>query len=106
MASQADRGSALLTVDIRLPEPELVAILEKRCARFGTVKFIRLLPIAKDNMHRFAFVRMSTMAETMDLGIAVGGSTLGSGAVALRLEAYVEGTRARKQDERATPRKR
>ena len=87
----------MLTVNIRLPDPELEAILGKRCSKFGTVKFIRLLPVAKDNLHRFAFVQMSTLAETMDLAIAVGGSTLGSGAVALCLEADFEGTRARRQ---------
>ena len=45
------------------------------------------MPIAKNALHRFAFVQMSTLAETMDLASAAGGSTLGSGAVALRLEA-------------------
>ena len=80
----------MLRVDIRLPEPELTAILEKYCAKFGTVKFIRLLPISKDKLHRFVFVQMSTLAETMDLAVAVGGSTLSSGAVALCLEAPVE----------------
>ena len=77
----------MLTVNIRLPEPELEAIIQKRCAEFGTVKFIRLMPIAKNALHRFAFAQMSTLAETMDLASAAGGSTLGSGAVALRLEA-------------------
>ena len=81
------RGDTLLTVNIRLPEPELEAIIQKRCAEFGTVKSIRLMPIAKNTIHRFALVRMSTLAETMDLANAAGGSTLGSGAVALRLEA-------------------
>ena len=77
----------LLTLNIQLAEPELVATLKKRCSKFGTVKFVRLLPIAKDNLHRFAFVQMSTLAETMDLAMATGGSTLGSGAVALCLNA-------------------
>jgi len=77
----------LLTVDIHLPEPELEAIIRRRCAEFGKVKFIRLMPVAKNSLHRFAFVQMSTLAETMDLASAAGGSTLGSGAVALRLEA-------------------
>ena len=77
----------MLSVNIRLPEPELAAILEKYCTKYGTVKFIRLLPVSKDNLHRFAFVQMSTLAETMDLAVAVGGSTLSSGAVALCLEA-------------------
>ena len=81
------RRTPLLTVNIRLPEPELEAIIQKRCAEFGTVKFIRLMPIAKNALHRFAFVQMSTLAETMDLASAAGGSTLSSGAVALRLEA-------------------
>jgi hypothetical protein len=81
------RDDTLLTVNIQLPEPELVAILQKRCAEFGTVKFIRLMPIAKNAFHRFAFVQMSTLVETMDLANAAGGSTLGSGAVAMRLEA-------------------
>ena len=80
----------MFIVDIRLPEPELEAILIKHCAKFGKVKFIRLLPIAKNNLHRYAFVQMSTLAETMDLAIAIGGSTLGFGAVALRLEAPEE----------------
>jgi|KBSMisStaDraftv2_1062788.scaffolds.fasta_scaffold324387_2 hypothetical protein len=80
-------GLPLLTVNIQLPEPELVATLKKRCSKFGTVKFIRVLPIAKHNLHRFAFVQMSTLAETMDLAMATGGSTLGSGAVALCLTA-------------------
>jgi hypothetical protein len=83
----------LLTVNIQLPEPELEAIIQKRCAAFGTVKFIRLMPIAKNAFHRFAFVRMSTLAETLDLANAAGGSTLGSGAVALRLEADFQETR-------------
>jgi hypothetical protein len=77
----------LLNVDIRLPEPELESILRAKCAQFGTVKFIRLMPVAKDNLHRFAFVQMSTLAENMDLAVAAGGSTLGSGVVALCLEA-------------------
>jgi len=85
--AQGMEGLPLLTVNIQLPEPELVATLKKRCAKFGTVKFIRVLPIAKDNLHRFAFVQMSTLAETMDLAMATGGSTLGSGAVALCLTA-------------------
>ena len=76
----------MLNVNIRLPEPELEAILKKECARFGTVKFVRLMPVAKDNMSRYAFVQMSTLAENMDLTVAAGGSTLGSGVVALRLE--------------------
>ena len=77
----------MLTVNIHLPEPELESIIRKRCTKFGTVKFIRLMPVAKYAFHRFAFVQMSTLAETMDLASAAGGSTLGSGAVALRLEA-------------------
>ena len=77
----------MLTVDIRLPEPELEAILRTKCAKFGTVKFIRLMPVAKDNLHRFAFVQMSSLAENMDLAVAADGSTLGSGVVALCLEA-------------------
>jgi len=77
----------LLNVDIRLPEPELESILRAKCAQFGTVKFIRLMPVAKDNLHRFAFVQMSTLAENMDPAVASGGSTLGSGVVALCLEA-------------------
>lgn len=77
----------VLNLDIQLPEPELEAILRKHCGQFGTVRFIRLLPVAKDNLHRFAFVQMATLAENLDLTVAAGGSTLGSGAVALRLEA-------------------
>ena len=77
----------MLTVDIRLPELELESILRAKCSQFGTVKFIRLMPVAKDNLHRFAFVQMSTLAENMDLAVAAGGSTLGSGVVALCLEA-------------------
>lgn len=77
----------MLHVNIRLPERELSAIVEKRCSEFGTVKFIRLLPVAKSNLHRFAFVQMSTLAETMDVAVAFGGATLNSGAVALILEA-------------------
>ena len=77
----------MLNVDIRLPEPELESILRAKCAQFGTVKFIRLMPVAKDNLHRFAFVQMSTLAENMDLAVAAGCSTLGSGVVALCLEA-------------------
>ena len=77
----------MLSVNIQLPEPELEAILRKHCGQFGTVKFIRLLPVAKDNLHRFAFVQMSTLAENLDLTVAAGGSTLGSGVVALRLQA-------------------
>ena len=77
----------MLTVNIHLPEPELEAIIRKRCTEYGTVKFVRLMPTAKNTFHRFAFVQMSTLAETMDLASAAGGSTLVSGAVALRLEA-------------------
>jgi hypothetical protein len=80
----------MLTVNIRLSDAELHAIIKAYCANFGTVKFIRLLPVAKDNSHRFAFVEMSTLAETMDLAVNTGGSTLGSGAVALWLEAAPE----------------
>ena len=76
----------MLIANIRLPAPQLEAILQKHCAKFGTVKFIRLLPIAKDNLRRYAFVQMSTLAETMALATAVGASTLGSGTVALCLE--------------------
>ena len=76
----------MLTVNIQLPERELEAIIQKHCAKFGTVKFVRVMSVAKNAFHRFAFVRMSTLAETMDLADAAGGSTLGSGAVALRLE--------------------
>jgi hypothetical protein len=36
---------------------ELQALLAKRCAQFGTVKFVRLLPIAKNEVHRFSFVQ-------------------------------------------------
>ena len=80
----------MLTVNIHLPEPELEAIIRRCCAEFGKVKFVRLMPVAKNTLHRFAFVQMSTLAETMDLANAAGGSTLGSGAVALRLEAEFE----------------
>ena len=80
-------GDDWLRVNIRLPDQEILAILKKRCAEFGTVKFIQLLPIASDNLHRFAFVHMSTLTENMDLAAAAGGSTLGHGAVALCLEA-------------------
>ena len=76
----------MITANIRLPEAELEAIVAKHCIPFGTVKFIRLLPVAKNNTYRFAFVQMSTLAETMDLAVASGGSTLGSGAVALCIE--------------------
>jgi hypothetical protein len=86
----------LLTVNIRLPEPELITILEKHCAKFSTVKFIRLLPVAKNNRYRYAFVQMSTLAETMDLAVAVGASTLGSGTVVLCLETDVEEARGGK----------
>ena len=77
----------MLNVDIHMSEQQLIDILQQHCAQFGTVKFVRVLPVAKGGSHRFAFVRMSTLAETMDLAVACGGSTLGSGAVALCLEA-------------------
>jgi len=80
----------LLSLNIWLPECDLEAALTRICARFGTVKFIRLLPIAKSTLYRFAFVQMSSMAENMDLSIALGGSTLGSGVVALRLDADIK----------------
>ena len=79
----------MLSLNIWMPERELETALAKICARFGTVKFIRLLPIAKSELCRFAFVQMSSVAENMDLSIALGGSTLGSGVVALRLEADI-----------------
>lgn len=80
----------MLSLNIWLPEPELETMLTNICAGFGTVKFIRLLPIAKSELCRFAFVQMSSTAENMDLSIALGGSTLGSGVVALRLEADIQ----------------
>jgi hypothetical protein len=86
----------LLTVNIQLPERELEAIVRKFCASYGSVKFIRLLPVAVDKRHRFAFVQMSTLAETMDLAVAVDGSTLSSGAVALCLNDEVNVNPARK----------
>ena len=79
----------MLTVNIQLPERELEAIIKKYCASYGSVKFIRLMPVAVDKRHRFAFVQMSTLAETMDLAVAVEGSTLSSGAVALCLNADI-----------------
>ena len=85
----------MLTVNIQLPERELEAIVKKYCASYGSVKFIRLLPIAMDKQHRFAFVQMSTLAETMDLAVAVDGSTLSSGAVALCLNSDVNAKPAR-----------
>jgi hypothetical protein len=88
-------GGSVLTVNIQLPERELEAIVRKYCASYGSIKFIRLMPVAVDKRHRFAFVQMSTLAETMDLAIAVDGSTLSSGAVALCLNADVQGTPAR-----------
>jgi hypothetical protein len=81
------KRATFLHVNIQLPEPELEAVLKEKCAQFGTVKFVRLLPVAKDKRHRFAFVQMSSLAENMDLTVAAGGSTLGSGVVALCLEA-------------------
>ena len=78
--------NALTQIDIRLPEPELEAILKTRLNEYGTVKFVRLMPVAKNERYRFAFVQMSTMAENMDLAVAIGASTLSSGSVALRLE--------------------
>ena len=86
----------MLTVNIQLPEPELEAIVRKFCATYGSVKFIRLLPVAVDKQHRFAFVQMSTLAETMDLAVAIDGSTLSSGAVALCLTSDVTVNPARK----------
>jgi hypothetical protein len=80
----------VLTVNIQLPERELEAIVRKYCAPFGSVKFIRLLPITVDRRRRFAFVQMSTLAETMDLAIAAESSTLSSGAVALCLGAAMQ----------------
>lgn len=87
----------MLQVNIRLSEPELTAIVATRCAEFGTVKFVRLLPVAKSRIHRFAFVQMSTLAETMDVAVAFGGATLNSGAVALVLEADDEDAASREQ---------
>ena len=84
----------MLTVNIQLPERELEAIVRNYCATYGSVKFIRLMPVAVDKRHRFAFVQMSTLAETMDLAIAVDGSTLSSGAVALCLNADAQRTPA------------
>jgi hypothetical protein len=83
-------GGTLLPLNIWLPEPELETMLTNICAGFGTVKFIRLLPIAESELCRFAFVQMSSTAENMDLSIALSGSTLGSGVVALRLEADMQ----------------
>lgn len=84
----------MLTVNIQMPERELEAIVRKFCAAYGNVKFIRLLPVAVDKQHRFAFVQMSTLAETMDLAVAVDGSTLSSGAVALCLNSEATVNRA------------
>ena len=86
----------MLTVNIQLPERELEAIIKKYCASYGSVKFIRLMPVAVDKRHRFAFVQMSTLAETMDLAVAVDGSTLSSGAVALCLNEAVQETPTRR----------
>ena len=86
----------MLTVNIQLPERELEAIVRNFCATYGSVKFIRLMPVAVDKRHRFAFVQMSTLAETMDLAVAVDGSTLSSGAVALCLNADAKEPPARR----------
>jgi len=66
----------LLIVKIWLPDAELDVILGRH-SRFGAVKFIRLRPVAKDNMHRHA--------ENMDLAVPIGASILGSGTVPLSL---------------------
>ena len=86
----------MLNVNIQLPERELEAIVRRYCASYGSIKFIRLMPVAVDKRHRFAFVQMSTLAETMDLAIAADGSTLSSGAVALCLNADVQQPPARR----------
>ena len=86
----------MLTVNIQLPERELESIVRKFCTSYGRVKFIRLMPVALGKQHRFAFVQMSTLAETMDLAVAVDGSTLSSGAVALCLNADVPQPPARR----------
>lgn len=79
----------MLSLNIWMPDRELENALNNICAQFGTVKFIRLLPIAKNELYRFAFVQMSSLTENMDLLTALGGSTLNSGVVALRLEAQI-----------------
>jgi hypothetical protein len=75
----------VLDVDIHLPDHELQALLSKHCAKFGTVKFVRLLPLAKNKVHRFAFVEMSTETENIDLAAHHGGSLFGHQVVAFRL---------------------
>jgi len=66
----------LLIVKTWLPDAELDVILG-RPSTFRAVKFTRLLPVAKYNMHRHA--------ENMDLAVAIGASILGSGTVPLSL---------------------
>jgi hypothetical protein len=46
---------------------------------------VRLLPLAKNKVHRFAFVEMSTETENIDLAAHHGGSLFGHHVVAFRL---------------------
>ena len=64
----------MLTVDLRLPDFEVRKIVREKCAKFGTVKQIRIVGDVDQDGQRYAFVEMSSRAATQSVGLQVGDS--------------------------------
>ena len=75
----------MLTVDLRLPDFEVRKIVREKCAKFGTVKQIRIVGDVDQDGQRYAFVEMSSRAATQSVGLQVGDSRFGNAT--LRMEA-------------------
>jgi hypothetical protein len=75
----------MLTVDLRLPDFEVRKIVRQKCARFGTVKQIRIVGDVDQDGQRYAFVEMSSRAATQSVALQVGDSRFGNATV-IRLQ--------------------
>ena len=74
----------MLVVNRALSDSELQITLRGRCAKFGTVLSIRLLPVV-EKTDRLAFVQMATSSQSLELAGDLRATTFGDRTVLIRL---------------------
>jgi hypothetical protein len=92
----------MLTVDLRLPDFEVRKIVREKCAKFGTVKQIRIVGDVDQDGQRYAFVEMSSRAATQSVALQVGDSRFGNATV-IRLQHAKTAPHAKAQPTVAQP---
>jgi len=78
-------GTAMISIDVGMTDVQIEKQLAAKCSKFANVTQVRLLP-RTDVTYRFAFIEVTTKAETLELAAAVGGTSFGSTTVVIRLE--------------------